>query len=74
MIAKWLSATPEFLYAYDKSGERFEAPVLGKRFSEQRVQSSGNRKWSYRFVEFVPLTWCWKKTLGFLWAEMLLTN
>ena len=56
MIAKWLSATPEFLYAYDKSGERFEAPVLGKRFSEHWYNPRAIGNGPYRFVEFVPGT------------------
>ena len=56
MIAKWLSATPEFLYAYDNSGERFEAPVLGKRFSEHWYNPRAIGNGPYRFVEFVPGT------------------
>jgi peptide/nickel transport system substrate-binding protein len=53
-VAKWFSTLPEFVYAYDESGTRFEDAVIGKRYSEHWYNPRAIGNGPYRFVEFRP--------------------
>ncbi|MBT6178576.1 MAG: hypothetical protein HOI23_15115 [Deltaproteobacteria bacterium] len=51
-VSKWFSSMPEFMYAYDEDGERFEEAVLGTRYSEHWYNPRGLGNGPYRFVKF----------------------
>ncbi len=52
LFARFFQSLPEFLYAYDEDGERFEEAVIGKRFSEHWYNPRGIGNGPYRFVVF----------------------
>ena len=43
---------PEFLYAYDQDGERFDEEILGTRYQEHWYNPRGLGNGPYRFVKF----------------------
>ncbi|MBV72148.1 MAG: hypothetical protein CMH52_12545 [Myxococcales bacterium] len=52
LISKWLSTVPEFLYAYDADGTRFDDEVIGTKFEEHWYNPRGVGNGPYRFVNF----------------------
>jgi|MDSW01.3.fsa_nt_gb peptide/nickel transport system substrate-binding protein len=52
LVSKWFSTMPEFLYAYDEDGARFEEAVIGTRYSEHWYNPRGLGNGPYRFVKF----------------------
>ena len=54
LVSKWFGTMPEFLYAYDEDGARFEDAVLGTRYSEHWYNPRGLGNGPYRFVKFRP--------------------
>jgi peptide/nickel transport system substrate-binding protein len=45
---------PEFLYAYDEVGERYEPEVIGKRFEDHWYNPNGIGAGPYTFTRFEP--------------------
>ncbi|MEC7750245.1 MAG: ABC transporter substrate-binding protein [Myxococcota bacterium] len=54
LVSKWFSTLPEFLYAFDEDGARFEDAVIGTRYSEHWYNPRGLGNGPYRFVKFSP--------------------
>ena len=52
LISKWPLPLPEFLYAYDITGERFDDEVMGTKFEEHWYNPRGIGNGPYRFVRF----------------------
>jgi len=48
----YLSTTPEYLYAYDDDGERFEEEILGTQFEAHWYNPRGIGSGPYRFSNF----------------------
>ena len=48
----FLSTTPEYLYAYDEDGERFEEEIIGTQFEGHWYNPRGIGSGPYRFVKF----------------------
>ena len=52
VIVVGLYPMPEFLYAYDEAGERYEAEVIGKRFEDHWYNPNGIGAGPYIFKRF----------------------